>query len=412
VPDIVFIPEDAIVANALRALCVYRVCVATTTNNDICPDSEQRMAIRSGHEWFQVGMKGTDPEYTRTDALVEAVEQQPSLAAAWVVLGHEFASDALSSFTVKGEHFTAKEAYETALGHDDQVAMAWNGLGAVGGGSVRGRRFCGTFSAKHCFEHALWIDSHYRSAWCNLAKVGGGIVGHELVTGRDCCQKALAIDPSRPREWRVLGALGGGVVGAREYTAGKCYEEALALDGSDAEAFNGLGAEGGGVLRAWPTTPALPLPVGYLTDLSEADCYLRALAVDPFLANAWTNLGFIGGGKVGGTAYTKKACYRRALELDPKSCANAWNNLGSAGGDVAFSKKRCFVEAVKINPEHRNAWVNLAFLGGDVVNGVRYDKAACLAASRGVCVGVSKRDAKGFRTAMAGSFRDTPCRGS
>ena len=111
--------------------------------------------------------------------------------------------------------------------------------------------------------------------------------------------------------------------------------------------------------------------------------------------------------------HSKKDCYREALAVDPKTCANAWNNFGTVGGgsirNVAYSKKRCFVEALKINPFHTNAWLNLANLGGDRVNGVHYSKQACLAAAQGLLPAISARNSQGFRTALT-SFRDAPCR--
>ena len=68
--------------------------------------------------------------------------------------------------------------------------------------------------------------------------------------------------------------------------------------------------------------------------LSDKACYLRALELDPKYSLAWNNLGFVGGGTVAGETLSKEDYYWRALELDPKHTWT-WTALGLDGSDAA-----------------------------------------------------------------------------
>ncbi|CAK9057199.1 unnamed protein product [Durusdinium trenchii] len=97
-------------------------------------------------------------------------------------------------------------------------------------------------------------------------------------------------------------------------------------------------------------------------------------------ANAWANLGHAGGGRVKGVNYDKKSCYERALECDDKF-AKVWYLLGIAGGGsvkgVAYDKKSCYTRALECDNKDANAWANLGNAGGGRVKGANYDKKGC-----------------------------------
>eukprot|EP00931_Biecheleriopsis_adriatica_P099893 TRINITY_DN7471_c0_g1_i6.p2 TRINITY_DN7471_c0_g1~~TRINITY_DN7471_c0_g1_i6.p2 ORF type:complete len:115 (-),score=16.92 TRINITY_DN7471_c0_g1_i6:32-376(-) len=79
-------------------------------------------------------------------------------------------------------------------------------------------------------------------------------------------------------------------------------------------------------------------------------------------AEAWHNLGVVGGGEVGGRQYSKKDCYLEALRIDPRF-ADAWNGLGVVGGGEVggrqYSRKDCYLEALRIEPGYAEAQRNL-----------------------------------------------------
>ena len=60
---------------------------------------------------------------------------------------------------------------------------------------------------------------------------------------------------------------------------------------------------------------------------------------------------------IAGMDYTKRACYVRALEIDPTS-STAWANLGSTMADnevvaiagVDYTQRACYVRALEIDP--------------------------------------------------------------
>ena len=82
----------------------------------------------------------------------------------------------------------------------------------------------------------------------------------------------------------------------------------------------------------------------------------------------------------GGLQYSKKDCYQKALECDPKD-AVTWKNLGNAGGGTVgglqYPKKDCYQKALECGPWYTNAWSNLGSVGGGTVGGIVYTAAEC-----------------------------------
>jgi superkiller protein 3 len=92
-------------------------------------------------------------------------------------------------------------------------------------------------------------------------------------------------------------------------------------------------------------------------------CFRKAIELDPKLANAYSNLGAVLAQQ--GKPDEAIACYRKATEVDPKH-VNAYSNLGSALAnqgklDDAVAALR---KALELDPTHAKANSNL----GDVLN--------------------------------------------
>merc|ERR1712151_72486 len=103
-------------------------------------------------------------------------------------------------------------------------------------------------------------------------------------------------------------------------------------------------------------------PVGQET-LTPAQCYGKALEIDKTMVTAWLNLANSEGGQVGDTMYTAAEAALEALKLKADS-APAWNAAGVAGGvefdGRQFDKKACFQKAVDLDPNNAVAAQNLA----------------------------------------------------
>ena len=80
---------------------------------------------------------------------------------------------------------------------------------------------------------------------------------------------------------------------------------------------------------------------------------------------------------MGGTNYSDKDCFEKAVALDPK-CVAAWHTLGSIGGGTwqgkPHSKGECFQKVLALDPQDAQAWYALGTVGGGIVNGTRFSQ--------------------------------------
>lgn len=220
-----------------------------------------------------------------------------------------------------------KECYVKALEMDENHACAWNHLGVVGGGTVRGKRY----GSKACYMKAVELDVNYVSAWYNLGEAGGGTVNRKKHSSQDCYVKVLELDENYADAWYYLG---GGTVKGKKHSLKECYLKALELDEKHAKAWCGLGSLGGGTVKG----------KGY----SAKDCHLQSAELDEKWHYAWNGLGFVGGGTMRGKDYSQKECYAKAIELN-ENFRLAWKNLGDCGGgtvrDTHYSPDECKAKA-------------------------------------------------------------------
>lgn len=95
----------------------------------------------------------------------------------------------------------------------------------------------------------------------------------------------------------------------------------------------------------------------------------------------WLRMAYdIGSGEVNGQEFSKKQCYLEALKLYPNNAA-AWNYLGSEGGGEVngqeFSKKHCYIKVVELDPNNPFAWNYLGYQGGGEVNDEEFSRKQC-----------------------------------
>ena len=108
---------------------------------------------------------------------------------------------------------------------------------------------------------------------------------------------------------------------------------------------------------------------------SKKDCYKQAVQLDPKLAKAWFNLDSYYGRYDGHTwedpnTWVKKReqgyCFEKALNLDPKN-AEVWEFMGHVGcfghpdrincvvSGREYSRNMCFKQALKLDPTNATA---------------------------------------------------------
>merc|ERR1712166_647400 len=111
----------------------------------------------------------------------------------------------------------------------------------------------------------------------------------------------------------------------------------------------------------------------------------RTLDRDSNKSRYWHCLAYAGGGKVAAQSYSPRRCYIEALKIDPQY-TKAWCNLGVKTGvnpvlstlaGKSYSKKECFQEALKIDPQHKVAWLSLGNAGGGTLAGKSYSNKEC-----------------------------------
>eukprot|EP00759_Apiculatamorpha_spiralis_P001164 PhF_6_TR10420/c3_g5_i3/m.16395 len=108
--------------------------------------------------------------------------------------------------TILGVTYTSRGCYEKCVECDDTNSMGWMLLGRFGkGGSVHGKQYDKT----QCCEEAVKIRS-IAINWNALGCVGGGTVSSVAYCKKTCYMKALEIDPKYSIAWNNLGFEGGG----------------------------------------------------------------------------------------------------------------------------------------------------------------------------------------------------------
>ncbi len=231
-----------------------------------------------------------------------------------------------------------------------------------------------------------------------------------------CYRQALTLYQSDPAVWiglgRSLASWEGVTLNGRSYNKIQCFEEALRLDPKSAAAWCQLG-----VLLCDSNQRST---AEQCAGMSGFQCLVQGLSLHPFEAEYWVCVGnaFPPDREsivvpVDGTSseFSRRDCFLEALRRNPKS-APAWAGLGStletAKSTIAFpdgcklTTIDCCVEALRLDREYSWAWSTLAdwldddedviVIPGDPPRGKQY------------CLSEALRSPQGLTSAPAESF--------
>ena len=180
--------------------------------------------------------------------------------------------------------------------------------------------------------------------------------------GTDCLAEALKLSPADAVLWcdvaRVMKVSDHVVIGERTYGKAECVFMSLKIEPKSA---------------TWVYLASC-ITSGSIVHNGQAyctmDCYREAVVLDPSPVN-WSRLGLAMSNKdrltIGGKEFSQRACYKEALQRDPK-CSDAWNYLASDDGlceeaesvnDKKYSKLHCLIESAALNPGDSNAWASI-----------------------------------------------------
>ena len=269
---------------------------------------------------------------------------------------------------------------------------------------------------------AVALDATAGAAWACVADAmalspdapnGKAIVDGAEYTKRQCSIKALDLSKSISTAWLNLGLVtpmaGSDAtvsVRGKMYSKPQLFIAALECDPANARALTAMA----GLL-----TPADCVTIrdanasGGERTYTKIEMLVAALAADPQLGQAWAGVGAMlattGGASLGkasvhvnGTECTAPVCFANALRCDPTGPASsaAWCNAGAnlAGADTvaiagrAYTRRECFLVAVRLDGTNALAW---AHLGADLALGERVDIGGGITADKWHCLGEAGR---------------------
>ena len=227
-----------------------------------------------------------------------------------------------------------------------------------------------------CYRKAIELDPKYARAHNNL---GNALQDQgKLDEAIACYRKAIELDPKDALAHNNLGNALQDQGKLDEAIA--CYRKAIELDPKYARRPQQPRQRPAWIRESWTrpspatarpsnstrnaprptTTSATPCKAQGKLDEAIA-CYRKAIELDPKYAAAHNNLGIAL--KDQGKLDEAIACYRKAIELDPKY-AEAYNNLGVAlvGSGEAGRGHRPLRNAIELDPKNAGIQTNLAWL--------------------------------------------------
>ena len=112
---------------------------------------------------------------------------------------------------VDGEWYNRKDCFDKVIELDDPAtARYWYCLGFNGGSALTKEQGSRAQSVKQCYVNSLEIDRKYSIAWNGLGLVGGGEVKGVLHNQTRCFVKAVETANTNTIAWVNLGIMGGG----------------------------------------------------------------------------------------------------------------------------------------------------------------------------------------------------------
>ena len=382
---------------------------------------------------------------------IEALRRDPSNAFAWNNLGNVLGDHETVSIELSGGGSGVGDA---RCARDVGASRRSDGAGGAAPTAPTASLTTAFVADKRaCYERVLCLAPSLAITWYNL---GGSLasandtatVGGESYRKADCIVEAFlrtaALPDGHPgrevlrgsaRVWiNLAGAMASAddvvIIDGKRHSVVDCYRRALTIDPDiSASAWNNLGsalaltvaARSNGESGEEPTVIIRGEPY------TARDCYVQALRRDATNAAAWVNLGDAmatsnnsaastavvvvfppssannNDGASSSTSFTRLRCYVEALKLDPTD-SYAWNMLGSvlhhsAGGggkrwvsvrvgDAGrFSARDAFARAVTVAPSNYRAWYNLGVEMNRVdsvdVGGVTLTSRQCLVRALG-----------------------------